>query len=295
MLVERPLTGRIGAEIEGLDLTRPPDDMLANVLRDALARHQVLFFRGRHLTIEQQKRFTQAFGSLLKIPYVKPLDGEPEVIRVLKEADEGGGVFGGDWHTDFSFLEQPPSGSVLNAVEMPTVGGDTVWVSQAAAWEALPEALQALLLGRDAIHVGKPYGAKWAPPVKERAGGSMEMARGEASADEERRHPAVLKNPVTGRLMLFLNPTYVVRLSGLTEAESQPILKAIQDHATRPEFACRYRWQPGDLVVWDNLATQHYAVNDYQGQRRLLYRTTFLGPRPRSIAADKDAGAEAAA
>ena len=294
MLQKRPLTACIGAEIRGVELSDRLGEDLATELRDALARHQVLFFRGQHLTLDQQKRLTRVFGRPMRIPYVTPLEGEPEVIRVLKEADEGGGVFGGDWHTDFSFLEHPPAGSILNAAETPEVGGDTIWVSQAAAWEALPEALQGLLLGRDAIHVGKPYGAKWAPPLKEQAGGSIKMARGDPSADEERRHPAVLMHPVTGRRMLFLNPTYVVRLAGLTEVESQPILKAIQDHAVRPEFSCRYCWRPGDLAVWDNLATQHYAVNDYFGQRRLMYRTTFLGPRPRDMAAGRDPAAKAA-
>jgi len=285
MLKETPLTGRIGAEITAVDLSQAISEDLASMLLDALARHQVIIFRDQHLTIDEQKRLTLAFGPMMQIPYVTPLEGEPQVIRVLKEADEGGGVFGGDWHTDFSFLEQPPAGSLLNAVETPAVGGDTLWVSQAAAWEALPEALQALLLGREAIHVGKPYGAKWAPPLKERAGGSMTMARGDPSADQERRHPAVLENPVTGRRMLFLNPTYVARLGGFSEEESRPILQAIQDHATRPEFCCRFRWSAGTLVVWDNLATQHYAVNDYQGHRRLMYRTTFLGPKPKDLAA----------
>ena len=294
MLNETPLTGRIGAEITGVDLAEDVSDDLAAELRDALARHQVIFFRDQHLTIEQQKRLTLAFGPMMRAPYVTPMEGEPEVIRVLKEAEEGGGVFGGDWHTDFSFLEQPPAGSLLNAVETPAVGGDTLWVSQAAAWDALPEDLQGLLLGREAIHVGKPYGAKWAPPLEERAGASMTMARGDPSADEERRHPAVLENPVTGRRMLFLNPTYVARLDGLSEEESRPILQAVQDHATRPDFCCRFRWSAGTLAVWDNLATQHYAVNDYRGQRRLMYRTTFLGPKPRDLAAAPEAPAAAA-
>jgi taurine dioxygenase len=213
------------------------------------------------------------------------MEGEPEVIRVLKEADETGGVFGGDWHTDFSFLEAPPAGSILAGEVIPPYGGDTLWASSASAWEALPQALQGLLAGRDAIHVGKPYGVKWAPPEKERSGSSVRMARGDPTADEERRHPAVLRNPVTGRAALFLNPTYVTRLDGLSEAESRPILEQVQRHATRPEFCCRFRWSPGAVAIWDNLFTQHYAVNDYQGQRRLMHRTTFAGPQPRELAA----------
>jgi taurine dioxygenase len=163
---ERRLTGNIGAEITGIDLRQSISHDLAGLLGSALARHQVLFFRDQHLSLDQLKALTLAFGPLMRLPYVQPLDGEPDIIRVLKEADEQGGVFGGDWHTDFSFLERPPAGSVLSAEIVPPYGGDTVWVSQAAAWETLPGPLQQLLAGRDAIHVGKPYGVKWRHPRK---------------------------------------------------------------------------------------------------------------------------------
>jgi taurine dioxygenase len=279
-----PLTGTIGAEITGIDLRQPISDDLAGCLKDALARHQVLFFRDQNLSLDLLKAVTRAFGPLMRLPYVQPLADEPEIIRVLKEADERGGVFGGDWHTDFSFLERPPAGSLLSAEVVPPYGGDTVWVSQTVAWETLPEPLQQLLDGRDAIHVGKPYGVKWAPPQKERAGASIRMTRGDPEADIERAHPAVIQNPVTGRAAVFLNPLYVTRLDDLTEAESRPILDQIQRHATRPEFCCRFRWSPGAVAVWDNLFTQHYAVNDYQGHRRLMFRTTFAGPTPRELA-----------
>jgi alpha-ketoglutarate-dependent taurine dioxygenase len=281
---KHPLTGTIGAEITGIDLRQPISDDLAGFLKDALARHQVLFFRDQHLSLDQLKAVTRAFGPIMRLPYVQPLADEPEVIRVLKEADEGGGVFGGDWHTDFSFLERPPAGSLLSAEVVPPYGGDTVWVSQAAVWETLPEPLQELLKRRDAIHVGKPYGVKWAPPQKVRAGASIKMTRGDPDADIERAHPAVIRNPLTERAAAFLNPLYVTRLDGLTEVESRPILEQIQCHATRPEFCCRFRWSAGALAVWDNLFTQHYAVNDYQGHRRLMYRTTFAGPTPRELA-----------
>ena len=284
-LTVTPLTSAIGAEIDGIDLSEPLDETRAEALRALLARHNVLFFRGQHLDLEQQKRFTTTFGPLLTLPYVTPLEGEPQVIRVFKGKEERGGVFGGDWHTDFSFLERPPAGSVLSAKTVPPQGGDTLWVSQAAAWDALAAPLQELLLGRDAVHVGKPYGVKWAPPLETQTGAGMKMARGDPSADEDRLHPAVLKHPVTGRHMLFLNPTYVVRLDGMSEEESRPVLEAVQRHAIRPEFTCRFRWSEGCVAIWDNLATQHYAVNDYQGHDRLMFRTTFGGPSPRDMAA----------
>lgn len=281
MLDIAPMTGWIGAEVGGVDLTQPISEDLAGALRDALYRHQVIVFRSQHLDLARQKALTRVFGPLMRSKYISSgIAGEPDVIRVLKEADEPGGVFGGDWHTDLSFLEEPPAGSVLTAHEVPPYGGDTVWASQVAAWETLPEPLRLLLDGRMAIHVGKPHGVKWAPPVKDRAGASITMVRGDPEADAERAHPAVPAHPATGRRALFLNQLYVIRLDGLSEAESRPILEQVQRHTIRPEFCVRLRWSAGDVAVWDNFATQHYAVNDYQGFRRLMYRTAFAGPKP---------------
>jgi taurine dioxygenase len=279
-LIEKPLTGCIGAEIENVDLTQPVSETQAAGLRDALARHLVIFLRRQNISIMQQKVLTEIFGALETLPYVQPIEADPQVIAVKKEADEGGGVFGGDWHSDFSFLARPPAGSVLNAIEVPPFGGDTVWANQVAAYDSLPEPMKELLDGRAAIHVGKPYGVKWAPPQDERSGASIVMTRGDPVADEERRHPAVLTCPQTGRRSLYLNPIYVTRLDGLSEDQSRPFLEQIQKHATRPEFCCRFRWTAGTIAVWDNFATQHYAVNDYAGHRRLMYRTAYGGGVP---------------
>ena len=291
----RRLTGNIGAQISGIELKDPICEAHAAELRDLLAWYQVIFCPAQHLNLQQQKTLTTVFGPALRLPYVAAMDAEPEIIRVYKSAAEKGGVFGGDWHSDFSFLDQPPSGSVLNAHTLPPCGGDTLWASQAAAWDALPGLLQTLLLGRDAIHVGKPYGVKWAPPLKEQSGSGIKMSRGDPTADLEQKHPAVLQHPVTGRRMLYLNPTYVTRLDGLSEAESAPLLDQIQRHVTRPEFCLRYSWTPGTIAIWDNLATQHYAVNDYQGHERLMYRTTFSGMSPREMVVTCDATEAAAA
>lgn len=278
------LTPAIGAVVD-MRLEPPFPADIATALRELLARFQVLFFRDQQLDLAGQLALTQAMGPLMRLPFVTPMEGQPNVIRVLKEADEGGGVFGGDWHSDFSFIERPPVGSILSAREVPPVGGDTLWASGAAAWDHLDAADKALIDGRDGFHVGKPYGVKWAPPVEERAGGSIRMSRGDPTADEERAHPAVLRNPVTGRASVYLNPTYVCRLDGMTEAESAPILARIQALATSPALTCRWRWQAGDIAIWDNLFTQHFAVNDYFGHRREMWRTTFAGPVPRELAA----------
>lgn len=272
----RPLTRWTGAEIHGVNLSAPIGEELAAGLRGALADWQVIFFPEQFLDIPAQKRLTQVFGPLVRSPYVVPMADEPDVIAVLKEADEVNvGVFGGDWHSDFSFLPVPPLGSVLNAVEVPPYGGDTVWANQVRALETLPADLLEAIRGRDAIHIGKPYGVSHAPKEEERSGGSIRMVRDDPSADLEQPHPAIRRDPVSGREALNFSPTYAVRLSGRSEDESAPILDAIHRHTTRPEFCVRYRWRPGTVGVWNNYTTMHYAVNDYDGFRRLLYRTTF--------------------
>ncbi|MEP5731606.1 MAG: TauD/TfdA family dioxygenase [Sulfitobacter sp.] len=283
MLTIKKLTGLMGAEVFGPDLTKPIASDLAQSLRQALADHQMIFLRAQHLSLEDQKRLTAVFGPPMQLPYVAPLDNDPDVIAVLKEAHERNtGVFGGAWHSDFSFLENPPAGSVLNAVEVPEVGGDTVWSSQVAAYASLPDELRRAVDGRQAVHVGAPYGVKHAPPVKERANGSIKMARGDPEADREILHPCVISDPISGRQALFLNPIYTTRFEDMSEADSRPILDALYKHATRPDFSCRLRWQAGDVAIWDNRMTLHYATNDYDGVRRLLYRTTYGGQRPSS-------------
>lgn len=275
MRIER-LTGFMGAEISGVDLKQPISADLAAALRDALGAHQMIVVRDQHFSIEDQKRLTRVFGPLMRLPYVQPLPNDPDVIAVLKEATEVNvGVFGGDWHSDFSFLPNPPAGSVLNAVEVPDVGGDTVWASQVAAYESLPSDLKTIVDGRNAVHLGAPYGVKHAPPEEERSGASIKMTRGDPQADTETLHPAVITDPRTGRKALFVNPIYTTRLDGMTVEESAPILAALFKHASKPDFSCRLKWRTGDVAVWDNRMSLHYATNDYDGTRRLLYRTTF--------------------
>ncbi|MEM8812994.1 MAG: TauD/TfdA family dioxygenase [Pseudomonadota bacterium] len=277
------LTGFIGAEVSGLDLKNGISDDLARFLREALSTQLVLVLREQHLSLNNQKALTRVFGEPMQLPYVSPLPDDPDVIAVLKKAEERNtGVFGGEWHADFSFLENPPAGSILNAVDVPDVGGDTVWSSQVAAYRSLPPDLAAIVNGRAAIHVGKPYGVKHAPPAETRANASVRMSRGNPKADREISHPAVIAHPETGDEALFVNPIYTTRLDGMNEQESAPILEALYKHATRPDFSCRHRWRPGDVVIWDNRMTLHYATNDYDGHRRLLYRTTFSGTVPRA-------------
>lgn len=272
----RRITGAFGAELIGLDVTEPISDDLAEALSLALADHLVLVIPDQPLTVGAQRRLARVFGPPEVNPYAPGSPETPEMTHVIKEAHERTGVFGGGWHTDLSFLDKPPGGSVLHGIDIPPQGGDTMFASQQAAWDSLPEPLKALLDGRRVAHVGKPYGIKWAPPLEQQA---MKGAtrRGDPEADRERWHPAVLTHPVTGRNALFLNPTYALRIEGMSEDASASILAQIQAHTTLPEHTLRLRWHPGMTAIWDNYSTQHYAVNDYHGHRREMRRVVFGG------------------
>jgi taurine dioxygenase len=169
---------------------------------------------------------------------------------------------------------------VLHAIEVPPCGGDTLWANQILAYETLPDDLKTFVTPRRAVHLGAPYGVKFAPPEKTRSGRSIRMTRGDPKADIEQLHPAVRTHPRSARKALFLNPIYTTRFEDMSVEESTPILGRLYSHMTRPEFSCRHRWQAGDLVIWDNRTTLHFAVNDYGGYRRLLHRTTFAGEVP---------------
>jgi len=281
MIETTAVAGALGAEVSGVDLSQPLSDRALAEIRQAYADHQVLFFRGQSLEPEQQIAFCRQLGPLLRVPYVEPLADHPDIIAVLKEADEQNiSTFGGTWHTDFSFLEKPPSATVLYALEVPPFGGDTLWASMYAAYDALSHGIKATLDGLAAIHTGAPHGASHAPPTNMAVTRSIKLTRGDPSADRETEHPVVRVHPDTGRKALYINPVYVRRFAGMSEAESRPLLEYLANHATRPEFTCRFTWRAGSMAVWDNRCTQHLAINDYDGARRLLHRVTVAGERP---------------
>ena len=251
-----------------------------HAVQQALAQYCVLFFRDQRLTPVQQVKVTRRFGPVLRVPYVKHLDQFPDIIAVLKEADERKiSTFGGTWHSDFSFLDEPPSFTLLYALELPALGGDTLWASQYAAYDALSTGLQKMLDPLRAIQTAWPHGTK-GPGAGTAVSRSIGMVRNDPSADREVAQPVVRVHPVTARKALFVNPVYTQRFEGMTEAESLPLLHYLFEHATRAEFTCRLRWAPGTLAIWDNRCLLHLAINDYDGSRRLLHRTTVAGQRP---------------
>ena len=278
-LIIRPVAPACGAEVFGLDLANPPADAMRSVA-DALARHAVLFFRDQRLTPEQQLEVTRRFGDILRVPYIRHLEAYPDIIAVLKEADERGiSTFGGTWHSDFSFLDAPPSLTLLYALELPALGGDTLWASQYAAYDALSAGLRRLLDPLRAIQTAWPHGTR-GPGPGTAVSRSIGMVRNDPAADREIVQPVVRVHPVTGRRALFVNPVYTERFEGMTVDESRRLLQYLFGHATRAEFTCRLRWAPGTLAVWDNRCLLHLAINDYDGSRRLLHRTTVAGERP---------------
>lgn len=273
----RPVAPACGAEIRGLDVR---DDDALDVLLPALAGHAVVFVRDQFLTPDEQVALTARMGQVLRVPYIRHLDEHPDVIAVLKEADEQRiSTFGGTWHSDFSFLDEPPSYTLLHAVELPECGGDTLWASQYAAYETLSPGMQRLLDPLSAVQTAWPHGTK-GPGAGTAVSRSVVMTRNDPTADREIVHPVVRVHPVTGRKALFVNPVYTQRFVDMTEAESRPLLQFLFDHAVRPEFTCRLQWTPGTLAIWDNRCLLHLAINDYDGSRRLLHRTTVAGDRP---------------
>jgi taurine dioxygenase len=275
-----PVAGALGAEVSGVDLGRLSDAETA-AIQAAFREHLVLFFRDQRLTPDQQMTFTGLFGPLQVTPFVKAMDGYPFIVRVLKEADERGiSTFGNAWHADFTSLAEPPLGSVLYALEVPDHGGDTMFANMYAAYDALSSGMKRMLDSVRAVHVGKPYGTKYGPPKDMKTSRSIAIERNRPDADIEVVHPVVRTHPETGRKSLFVNPIYTLRFEDMTEAESQGLLDFLYEHAIRPEFTCRFRWAKGALALWDNRCTLHYAINDYDGSRRLMHRTMIAGARP---------------
>jgi taurine dioxygenase len=276
----QPVAGSLGAEVSGVDLAAPLSNAAAAEIRRAFTENLVLFFRDQRLTPEQHLAFSGLFGRLCRMPYIKHMDDYPDIIAVLKEADERKiSTFGNAWHSDFSFLEEPPLGSILYAREVPSHGGDTLFANMYEAYEALSAGMKRMLLGLKAMHSGKPYG-QGGLPKDLKTSRSIGIERNNPEADREIAHPVVRLHPESGRKALFVNAIYTTRFEDMSEAESRPLLDLLFEHVQRPEFACRFRWAEGSLAVWDNRCTVHYAVNDYDGSRRMMHRTTVAGERP---------------
>jgi alpha-ketoglutarate-dependent taurine dioxygenase len=269
----RPIAGAIGAEIVNVDL-RELDNSLAAIIRDAWLRHCVIFFRDQRLTPAQLLGFARRIGEPVEYPFLRGLDGFPQITPVVKLEHERVN-FGGIWHSDTAYLERPPMASMLLAREVPPHGGDTLFANMYLAYETLSPGMRRMLYGLVAVNSSAKADAS-----NTREDRLRDAARSDARAVYEAEHPVVRTHPETGRKALYVNRGHTLRFRGMTEAESAPLLDYLFAHQTRPEFTCRFRWEVGSLALWDNRCAQHYPLNDYHGHRRVMERVTLAGERP---------------
>ena len=270
----QPLAGALGAEIRGVSL-KTLDDAGWRELHQAFLDYAVLAIRDQALEPEDLMRIGSRFGEPCFYPFVTGLEGYPYIFEVVKEEQETTN-FGGNWHSDTTYLQKPPVATLLYALETPSHGGDTLFANTCAAYEGLSHGMRAMLDGLIGVNsAGLKYGggrSKMHSSI-----GGMKVHDTERAEEYEAEHPVVRTHPQTGRKALYVSRSHTIRFRDMSEAESRPLVDFLQEHQTRPEFTCRVRWSPGTFTVWDNRCTQHNAVNDYHGQRRRMRRLT-VGP-----------------
>ena len=276
-----PVAGALGASVRGIDLAVVREPAELEGLRQALADHLVVFLPEQDLSLDALERVTDLLGGRDVTPFVDPLEDRPYVIRVIKEPTDVLN-FANAWHSDLSYLPEPPAYTLLHAWDVPDHGGDTVWSNQYLAYETLSGGLRKTLDGLRAVHsAGMAYGT----------GGLLDQFKDfssmaiapSADAFAEHVHPVVTVHPVTGRRALYVNPVYTTRFEGWTKEESHALLAHAHRHSINENFTCRLRWSVGTLAIWDNRCTMHNALNDYSGVRREMYRTSVKGAAPAGL------------
>ena len=271
----RRIAGALGAEIEGADLAKPLNAEQLAEIRAAWLDHLVVFFRDQPLTPAQFLTFARSLGTPIEYPFVRGIDGFPDIIEVTKLEHERIN-FGGIWHSDTAYLSAPPMASMLLAREVPPVGGDTLFANMYLAYEALSDGLKRLLADLRAVNSSARADVTRTREDRVKAGG-REVTRTEYVAE----HPVVRTHPETGRKALYVNVAHTSRFVDMTEEESAPLLTYLYQHQVRPEHTCRFVWAPESLALWDNRCVQHNPINDYHGYRRLMHRITLAGDTPR--------------
>jgi len=276
-LIVKPVAGRIGAEIEGIDLSTDLDSVTVTAIRAALVRHKVIFFRGQHdLDDASQERFAAQLGRPVAHPTVPVAEG----TKYLLDLHSKEGYAASTWHTDVTFVDAYPEASILRALAIPEAGGDTQWANTVTAYEELPEPLKALVDNLWAVHTNL---YDYAEVFGAQNGEAQKQHRNVfASTVYETEHPVVRVHPESGERSLLLGH-FVKRFVGLNQADSQRLFNILQDHVTKPENVVRWRWKAGDVAIWDNRATQHRAVADFGLQQRHLRRATIAGDVPVAI------------
>src|SRR5687768_7126470 len=279
MIIE-PLAGALGAEVRSVSLVNS-DEKTWDDVHKAFLKYSVLVFRDQQLEPADLMAVGARFGEPCHYPFVTGIDGYPFIFEVVKEEAETVN-FGGNWHSDTTYLAQPPLATLLYALETPTHGGDTLFANTQKAYEALSEGMRAMvdkLVGVNSASL-KVTGGRRKMHASANVGG-MKIHDIENADGYEAEHPVARTHPETGRKALYLSRSHTIRFRDMREEESRPLIDFLQAHQTRPEFTCRVRWSPGTLTIWDNRCTQHNAVNDYHGQRRRMRRLTVGAQTPR--------------
>jgi taurine dioxygenase len=270
----QPLSGAVGAEITGVDLGAAGGNTIAEIRKIWLDRG-VIFFRDQDLPPAKFLAVAKQFGEVVEYPFVKGLEGFPEIIPVVKLEHETKN-FGGIWHTDTAYLDKPPMATMLVARETPPFGGDTLFANMYLAYETLSDGMKRMLDGLIAINKS----AK-ADVTRTREDRVKDSGKTEAKKEYVSEHPVVRTHPETGRKALYVNVGHTAHFKDMTEEESAPLLNYLFQHQTRPEFTCRFSWKPGSVAFWDNRCVLHNPVNDYHGYRRVMHRVTLAGDTPR--------------
>ena len=269
----RPTSGALGAEVSGVDLADELDAAVVSDIRQAFNAHGVIFFRDQRLTPEQHIAFAERMGRININRFFKAAPDYPQIAEVRKEPAQTTNI-GGGWHTDHSYDQIPALGSILLARELPPRGGDTMFACMGQAYDALSDGLKRTLRGLRAVHSsGHVFGVKAQQSNPDR----QDRLLNPKLATQDAVHPVVIRHPDTGRPTLYVNAGFTIHFEGWTEKESKPLLDFLYQHASRPEFQTRFKWEEGSIAFWDNRATWHYALNDYQGERRLMHRITIEG------------------
>ena len=267
-----PVSGALGAEIKGVDISIPLEAEVVSEIRDALLKHLVIFFQNQVITPRQQLNFAEQFGIPMEYPQLKGLPDCPLVTEVIKLEHETLN-FGGVWHSDTTYLQQPPMASLLYAIEIPPYGGDTLFSNQYMAYKTLSDGLKKTLSELVAVNTSSKPEVSMTREDRMREAG-MELNILSAS------HPAVRTHPETGNKALFVNKAHTTHFKDWTESESKSLLEFLFQHQVRTEFTCRFRWEKNSLAFWDNRCVQHHPINDYQGFRRIMHRVTIAGDKP---------------
>jgi taurine dioxygenase len=268
-----PSGGALGAEIRGVDLSTHLSDATVAQVRRAWLDHLVVYFRDQELGPDEFLAFARRIGEPVEYPFVRGIDGYPEIITVAKLPHETVN-FGGIWHSDTTYLPRPPMATMLVAREVPPAGGDTLFANMYAAYDSLAPDVRQSLAGLRAVNTSALADVSKTREDRIRDSGTIDHDEYEAE------HPIVRTHPETGRRALFVNPAHTARVAGRTEEESAPLLRDLFDHATRPEHVFRLQWDVGTLALWDNRCTWHNPVNDYHGYTRILHRITLAGDVP---------------